>query len=122
MMKKENLPVSLAKVSDLLQAIGSEPRLEILFAIGSGEACVCHLEAALGYRQAYISQHLMGLREAGLLNTRRDGKYVYYRLEKPEIMEMVELVARLADYDFSAITAKVSLDKSSWRMPQLFHA
>ncbi len=112
-----NPPASIEKVSNLLQAIGSGPRLEILLAIGSGEACVCHLETGLGYRQAYISQHLMALREAGLLSTRRDGKYIFYRLEKPEIMEMVELAARLADYDISAITTKVSMAKSTCECP-----
>lgn len=112
-----NPPSSIEKVSNLLQAIGPGPRLEILLAIGTGEACVCHLEAALGYRQAYISQHLMALREAGLLSTRRDGKYIFYRLEKPEIMEMVELAARLADYDISVITTRVSLAKSRCECP-----
>ncbi len=113
-----DLPSSIEKVSNLLQAIGSGPRLEILLAIGAGEACVCHLEASLGYRQAYISQHLMALREAGLLNTRRDGKYIFYRLEKPEIMEMVELAARLADYDISVISTRVRLAKSTCDCPK----
>jgi len=112
-----NPPSSIEKVSNLLQAIGSGPRLEILLAIGTGEACVCHLEAALGYRQAYISQNLMALREAGLLSTRRDGKYIYYRLEKPEVMEMVKLAVRLADYDISAITTRVSLAHSICECP-----
>jgi ArsR family transcriptional regulator len=112
-----NPPSSIEKVSDLLQALGSEPRLEILLAIGDGEACVCHLEASLGYRQAYISQHLMALREAGLLSTRRDGKYIYYRLEKPEIIEMVELAARLAGFDASVITNRVILARSTCECP-----
>ena len=68
-MIKNDTSTSLDKVSDLLQVISPEPRLQILLEIGEGEACVCHLEASLGYRQAYISQHLMALREAGFLNT-----------------------------------------------------
>ena len=116
-MTKMNDPSSLSIVSDLLQAISPEPRLEILLAIGTGEVCVCHLEAVLGQRQAYISQHLMALREAGLLSTRRDGKYIFYRLERPEIMEMVELAARLTDYDISVITTKVNLAKSTCDCP-----
>ena len=67
-MIKTNKSTNIAKVSDLLQVISPEPCLEILLAIGAGEACVCHLEAVLGYRQAYISQQLMALREAGLLD------------------------------------------------------
>lgn len=54
------------EIAHLLQTIGQTARLQILLAIGEGEACVCHLEAALGWRQAYLSQHLMALREAGM--------------------------------------------------------
>ncbi len=88
-------PSSLVKVSDLLQVISPEARLEILLAIGAGEACVCHLEAVLGQRQAYISQQLMALREAGLLDSRRDGKYIFYHLAKPEILELLQKAAQI---------------------------
>ena len=115
------LTSSLTKVSDLFQVLSSETRLEILLAIGDGEACVCHLEADLGYRQAYISQHLMALREAGLLSTRRDGRFIYYRLEKPEIMDMVKLAAQQAGMDVSDIAKYADLPKDQLRMPQMFH-
>ena len=117
-MTKSNLPPSMERVSNLLQALSLEPRLEILLAIGDGEACVCHLEAVLGYRQAYISQHLMALREAGLLSTRREGRYIFYRLDKPEIMEMVELAACLAGVDVSVITAKTSQSSATCGCPK----
>ena len=51
-------------ISRLLESISKPARIQILLAIGEDEACVCHLEAVLGYRQAYISQQLMALREA----------------------------------------------------------
>jgi len=116
-MTKINKPPSIKKVSDLLQAIGLEPRLEILLAIGEGEACVCHLESILGYRQAYISQNLMALREANLLNTRRDGKYIFYRLENPKILEMVELAARLTGTDLSIVAIWAKHSRSSCDCP-----
>jgi ArsR family transcriptional regulator len=116
-MNMTNATINLEKVSNLLQTISPAPRLEILLGIGSGEACVCHLEARLGYRQAYISQQLMALREAGLLSTRRDGKYIFYRLEKPEIMEMVELAARLAGLEISAVAAKASISRTPCECP-----
>ena len=116
-MTKINPPSNISRVSKLLQVISPEPRLEILLAIGAGEACVCHLEANLGYRQAYISQQLMALREAGLLSTRRDGKYIFYRLEKPDIMEMVELASRVAGLDVSANGDRTSLSRSSCECP-----
>ncbi|MCU0488987.1 MAG: metalloregulator ArsR/SmtB family transcription factor [Anaerolineales bacterium] len=76
-------------LSTLFQTLGVAPRLEILLAIGEGEACVCHLEAILGYRQAFISQHLMALREAHLLETRRNGRYIYYRLADRRLLEVL---------------------------------
>ncbi len=116
-MTKTKTPSSIAKVSDLLQAISPKPRLEILLSIGAGEACVCHLESILGYRQAYISQHLMELREAGVLSTRRDGKFIFYHLEKPEILEMVALAAHVVGMDIAIDTAGVNLQQPSCNCP-----
>lgn len=83
------------QISELLDTIGKTARLNILTAIGSGEACVCHLEAELGLRQSYISQNLMALRSAGLLETRREGKYIYYRLTNKRILELIESAAAI---------------------------
>ena len=82
-------------LAHLLQTIGQPARLEILLAIGEGEACVCHLEAMLGRRQATLSQHLMALREAGLVDDRRDGRYIFYRLRDPALLALVHEAARL---------------------------
>ena len=82
--------------SRLLKAISPEPRLRILLGIGEGEACVCHLEALLGWRQAYISQHLMALRKAKLLISRREGRFIYYRLRDRRVLQLIEQAARIA--------------------------
>lgn len=63
----------------LFRALGHPARIAILGILGEGEQCVCHLEAVLGFRQSAISQHLMVLRSAGLVEDRRDGWNVYYR-------------------------------------------
>jgi ArsR family transcriptional regulator len=89
------------KISSLLRAIDQPSRLEILIAIGSGEACVCHLEAALGLRQAYISQHLMALRQAGMVTARRDGRNIFYRLIDPATLELIEQAATIAGFSQS---------------------
>lgn len=80
---------SAEQVSGLLETISKPARLRILSAIGQAEACVCHLEAVLGLRQSYISQHLMALRSAGLLDTRREGRYVYYSLCDERILALI---------------------------------
>lgn len=83
------------RMSDLLQAVSPPARLEILLAIGEGEACVCHLEMLLQMRQAYISQHLMALREAGVILARREGRYVYYRLADQRLLELMQLAGQI---------------------------
>ncbi len=74
----------------LFKTLMHPARLEILETLRDGEHCVCHLEAALGYRQAYISQQLSVLREAGLVQDRRDGWNIYYRVVKPQVFEVLE--------------------------------
>ena len=79
---------SARPIAEYLKVLGSPIRIQILFNIGYGEACVCHLEALLKKRQAYISQHLMVLRDAGILETRRDGKYIYYRVADKNLFDL----------------------------------
>ena len=94
-MKILDQKISYRKLARLLQSIGQPARLKILLAIGQGEACVCHLEVALGMRQAYISQHLMNLRKAGVVLDRREGRYIFYRLANPEILELIQQASSL---------------------------
>jgi ArsR family transcriptional regulator len=85
------------KISQLLRAISSTPRLHILLAIGTNEACVCHLEVKLGLRQAYISQHLMDLRKAKVLTSRREGRFIFYRLSDPRLLELIQQAGEVAN-------------------------
>lgn len=88
-MKKQPILDISKKIAAPLSAIASPQRIAILLAIGIGEACVCHLEAALGWRQAYISQHLMALRKADILQDRREGRYVYYRIKSASLLDLI---------------------------------
>ena len=60
--------------ADLIKAMAHPTRLHLLDILAQGEACVCHLTTILGQRQPYVSQHLMVLREAGLVTDRKDGR------------------------------------------------
>ncbi len=102
-----NVNPSHQQISTLLRAISQPVRIEILLAIGTGEACVCHLEAAIGQRQAYISQHLMALRQAGILTTRREGRYIYYRLSDPQLLELIQMTASIAGMDDNTLQALI---------------
>ena len=98
------------KISKIFKAISSPVRFRITAAIGNGEACVCHLEALLNLRQAYISQQLMELRDAGLLETRREGRYIYYRLAEPKIIELLIEVGTLCGIPVGELEELVNTD------------
>lgn len=83
------------RLAEVFSLLGQPARLNILLAIGSGQACVCHLESALGLRQAYISQQLMLLRNAGLVVTERSGRHIFYRLSDPRWLELIQHAAAL---------------------------
>jgi ArsR family transcriptional regulator len=97
-MSKARPSLSYKKVARLFHALGQPARLKILMAIGGGEACVCHLEAALGMRQAYISQQLMALRLEDIVDIRREGRFIFYRLKDPELLALVGQAARLSGF------------------------
>jgi ArsR family transcriptional regulator len=103
------------KISELLTSISNPVRVQILIAIGKGEACVCHLEALLGLRQAYISQHLMALRKQEIITARRDGKYIFYRLVEPEVLDLIRTAGRLAGVSEEALVIQ---DHSNCECPK----
>jgi ArsR family transcriptional regulator len=78
------------QLSRLFKVLTHPARLQILNLLREGEECVCHMEAHLGYRQAYLSQQLAILREAGLITDRRDGWNVYYRVSEPGVYQVID--------------------------------
>jgi len=108
MPRKTSIPRVSEKIGDLLQVIAPPARIAILLAIGTGEACVCHLEAALGWRQAYISQHLMALRKADILQDRRDGRYIYYRLADASLLDLILSSVRLSGLSTESVSALIN--------------
>jgi ArsR family transcriptional regulator, arsenate/arsenite/antimonite-responsive transcriptional repressor len=85
----------IEEIASLYQAIGQSARLQILLAIGEDEPCVCHLEGTFGWRQAYLSQHLMALRKAGIVVTSRQGRNIHYRLTNPGLLVLIRQTAAL---------------------------
>ncbi|MFN8596689.1 MAG: metalloregulator ArsR/SmtB family transcription factor [Anaerolineae bacterium] len=90
----------------LFKTLMHPARLEILDVLRDGEHCVCHIEAALGYRQAYISQHLMVLREAGLVQDRRDGWNIFYRVVQPAVYAVIDAALRTMSESKTAVRRK----------------
>ena len=74
---------SAATLERLFQALADRTRLRLLNLISRGEICVCYFVEILDEPQPKISRHLAYLRQAGLAQSRRDGKWVHYRLARP---------------------------------------
>ena len=72
------------------KAMAHPIRLQILDLLRQRETCVCHLEVVLKKRQAYISQQLMVLRDAGLVDSRKEGLRVFYRLADDETRQLLD--------------------------------
>jgi rhodanese-related sulfurtransferase/DNA-binding transcriptional ArsR family regulator len=86
------------------RAVSSPHRLEILELLAQGERTVDSLASEIGLSLANASQHLQSLRQAALVESRKEGLFVHYRLAGPEVFELskaVRMVAeqRLADLD-----------------------
>jgi ArsR family transcriptional regulator len=79
-MRLQTAPLDLVPVSQLFKALGDEDRVRIVALLTHGELCVCHIEAALAQSQPSVSRHLAVLRAAGIVESRREGNWVYYRL------------------------------------------
>src|SRR3954468_13652559 len=73
----------LEKVEDLMQALADSTRLRLLSMMRDQEICVCYFTAVLDAPQPTVSRHLSYLRSKGLVEARREGKWMHYRLGKP---------------------------------------
>ncbi|MBK9779349.1 MAG: winged helix-turn-helix transcriptional regulator [Anaerolineales bacterium] len=107
-MKNQPFTQISKQLAEPLSAIASPQRIAILLAIGKGEACVCHLETALGLRQAYISQHLMALRKADILQDRREGRYVFYKIKNASLLDLITASASLSGLSAEAVSSLIN--------------
>lgn len=71
-------------ISRLFRALADETRLRIIALLSHGELCVCHIQEVLKLPQPNVSRQLGVLRAAGLVEDRRDGTWVHYRLRAQE--------------------------------------
>jgi len=76
----------------IFKALADRTRLRILGLLLDGEVCVCHIHESLSLPQPKISRHLAYLRRAGLVDTRKDGLWVHYRLARMDDPVMQALV------------------------------
>jgi DNA-binding transcriptional ArsR family regulator len=90
----DTLVANAREASEFLKALSHEARLMILCLLSSGEKSVTEIEQMLRLRQPAVSQQLARLRSDGLVDTRRDGKNIYYSLARTEVREVIEALHR----------------------------
>ncbi|MFW6304598.1 MAG: ArsR/SmtB family transcription factor [Candidatus Saliniplasma sp.] len=81
----------------LYKCLSSGNRREILYCIGKKEKCVNEISECLDLEQSLVSHHLKDLLDCGLIEKRRDGKRIYYKVSEPEILEILEKGKELGD-------------------------
>ncbi|HMM63300.1 MAG: metalloregulator ArsR/SmtB family transcription factor [Mesorhizobium sp.] len=86
---KEMIPAS-GKAAELLRSLSHPQRLLVLCALGAEEKSVAQLRQELEIEQVPMSQQLMRLRADGLVEARREGTTVHYRISRPEVLTVVE--------------------------------
>ena len=89
--------LDLRPLSRVFRALGDETRLRIVALLAHGELCVCHVEEALGLSQPNASRQLGILKMAGVVDSRRDGTWVYYRIADHEHEAVGRVLALLTE-------------------------
>ena len=85
----QQLRDNAAAAGQLLKTLGNPDRLLLLCQLAQGERHVSELEALLGITQPTLSQQLAVLRREGLVDTRREGKQIYYRISSPAALAVI---------------------------------
>ncbi|WP_049921827.1 ArsR/SmtB family transcription factor [Halopiger djelfimassiliensis] len=75
----------------VFKALGNEDRLRLLSALRESECCGCELQVVLDAPQSTVATHLRKLKEAGLVKSRKKGKWSYYRIADTAVFELLDL-------------------------------
>ncbi len=78
----------------VIAVLANQKRLQIIEILGKSERTVTELSAELGIAQATTSQHLAVMRKTGVVEARKEGNFVYYRLADPKIAEACAVMSR----------------------------
>ena len=76
---------------NLTKALADENRVRIVMALRGGELCVCQITELFGLAPSTISKHLSILHQAGLIESRKEERWVYYRLPGPAVSRIIRL-------------------------------
>jgi len=85
----------MEKQAKIFKALAHPLRLKIIKKLSSGEVCVCKLNEDVDFSQSNLSQHLRILKEAGIVNSRKEGMWMYYSIANSKILEIISMIEEL---------------------------
>lgn len=91
---KKDLKAAYEAQAAVLKALAHPTRLLILNSLKKKETCVCELRDLVGDDISTVSKHLLVLRNAGLVASRREGNWLHYRLLRPCVLDFSACLAR----------------------------
>ena len=98
----------LAAFASVAKAIGHEHRLDLLEHLAQGERTVDGLAQRLGLPLVSVSQHLQALRKSGLVDARREGRYVFYRVADDGVLRLIAALRDVAERQVAEVDRIVS--------------
>ncbi|MHC4553603.1 MAG: ArsR/SmtB family transcription factor [Planctomycetota bacterium] len=87
----------MLEILNITKALSDENRVRALMMLSGGEMCVCQIIEMLGLAPSTVSKHMSILRQAGLVQTRKNGRWIFYRLadqNNPAALEAIQWLAK----------------------------
>lgn len=101
-----HVAVDLSRAAELFHALSDEMRLAIIEMLRGGERCVCELQDELEAAQSRLSFHLRVLKDAGVVEDRREGRWAFYRIVPDALAEIHDLAVALQPSSVRAAAAR----------------
>ncbi len=98
---------------EIFKALSDKNRLLILEMLSCGELCACHIIEGLKLTQPTISHHMKILQQAGLVNARKEGKWMKYSINNEIVNEICDFIKHTTSYKKECICKTVSISCSS---------
>jgi ArsR family transcriptional regulator len=83
--------------AELLAALGNEHRLRIVELLRGRERCVCEITPQFDLDPSVVSRHLAVLERAGIVRSRRDGRWIHYQLADRRVLRLIETARQLSN-------------------------
>lgn len=85
----------MEKQAKVFKALAHPLRLKIIKKLSNGELCVCKLNEDVDFSQSNLSQHLRILKEAGIVNSRKEGMWMYYSIANSKVLDIISMSEEL---------------------------